>query len=508
MERSSVIVSIRYSHGRSLVKTAKCLVIAAGTLCVLLMPKNGILEKIDPETLDVLPEPEDALYNRAPDPLPWISGRMLEPDFWIGRMERPDEVIMSPAEIRRMNENWKKRIAMPDPFAREPEHRKPKLIHWWPGFSLNNPDLSAVSPSAAADTVKSRIRDEIAYLHKQEYGNCLAIKYSGEEVAGFEREMALERVGSAVTVGYGIAVRPSRLRNIPSFFPQQLGLVQSRKTRWDLWNIGVIKIGRPVQVLHRSLSGEYLFVLSGAGYGWVRAENIAFGTRKAIDDFANAPDFAVSTASRTLFYTDATCSTASGWFGMGTRLPLAEKGDKRRVRVPVRRMDGSFGTDIAWIADNDDASIGYLPYTRRNIIQVAFRLLGEPYDWSGAWFGRQHEKTYNDIFACFGFELPNHGTLFTYFNDNNTLVLDPAEGKEAYYRKVAANEPFVTIQSCGGHCQLYIGEVDGRPIVFDQHGYGYPDDDGVWWEVRRCNIGDLRLPRYFLLREVTFLELR
>ncbi len=477
-------------------------------LAAVTVPLRGFTEKIDPETLDVLPEPEDALYNRAPSPLPWIDAAMLDPAFWIGRMERPDEIIMSIADIEVMNAAWKERISRPDPFAGEPPHRKPNLIHWWPGFTLNTPDLSAFQPRAVADTVRTRIRDEIAYLNKQDYGDCLAIAYGPEQVKAFEAEMNLDGVGSTATVRHGIAVRPSRLRNIPSFFPQQIGLSQSRKTRWDLWNIGVVKIGRPVQVLHRSRTGEYLFVLSDAGYGWMRAENVAFGNRDEIDAFANATDFAVSTAGRTLFYTDESCLTSSGWFGMGTRLPLAPAGDGRRVRVPVRRMDGSFAVETAWLADDGSSHAGYLPYTRRNIIEIAFKLLGDPYDWSGAWFGRQHEKTYNDIFACFGFDLPNHGTLFTYFNDNNTRVLDPDEGRDTYYRVVGANEPFVTIQSCGGHCQLFIGEVDGAPIVFDQHGYGYPDDDGVWWEVRRCNIGDLRLPRYFLLREVTFLELR
>jgi hypothetical protein len=81
-------------------------------------------------------------------------------------------------------------------------------------------------------------------------------------------------------------------------------------------------------------------------------------------------------------------------------------------------------------------------------------------------------------------------------------------GKDRYYAEINKNAPFITLQSCGGHCQLFLGEYEGRPIVFDQHGYGYPDDSDVWWEVRRCNIGDLRLPRYFLTKDVTFLELR
>ena len=485
----------------------------AGVLAVLfavflLVSTNAVLEKIDPKTLDVLPEPDDVLYNNAPHPLPWVPKEFLDTSYWTAQMEKPDEVILSLEEIQRMNGNYQKKINSPDPFKNETAERKPNLIHWWPGFSLTIPDLHSFSAGAVADTVKVRIKDEIKYLHKQDYGNCLAIIYSDREIDALENEMALDKVQNTVTVRDGITVRTSRLRNNPSFFPEQLGLSQSRKTRWDLWNIGVIKIGRPVQILHLSRSGEYMFVLSDAGYGWVRSENIAFASKKEIDAFANAADFAIAVNGRVQFYSDKSCTISSGWFGMGARLPLVKKGDISRVKIPVRRMNGEFASETAWLKDNEDVNAGYLPYTRRNIIETAFKLLGNPYDWSGAWFGRQHEKTYNDIFACFGFELPNHGTLFTYFNDNNKTVLHPEMGREQYFRKILENETFVTIQSCGGHCQLFIGEYNNAPVVFDQHGYGYPDEDDVWWEVRRCNVGDLRLPRYFLLREVTFLELK
>ncbi|MBT4484467.1 MAG: hypothetical protein HOC71_12415, partial [Candidatus Latescibacteria bacterium] len=70
------------------------------------------------------------------------------------------------------------------------------------------------------------------------------------------------------------------------------------------------------------------------------------------------------------------------------------------------------------------------------------------------------------------------------------------------------HEPFITLQSCGGHAQLLLGDYNGTPIVFDQHGYGYEDENGTNVEVRRCTVGDIRLPSYFLTRPVTFLELK
>ena len=483
-------------------------VILFGAVAFVFFSMDILSEKIDPETQFVIPETEDTLYNRAPDPLPWILPEMLEPAYWINRMEKPDDVILAPDRIERINAEYKQFITSHYPFKNIPAERKPVLIQWWPGYSLTVPDLGRMSSQAVADTVRIRIQAEIEYLRKQEYGNALAIRYCAKEIEAFEREISLDTVKNTITVRQGIAVRTTQLRNIPSFFPQQTGLTQSRKERWDLWNIGVIKIGMPVQALHVSKSGEYLFVLCEAGYGWVRSEDIAFGARKEIDEFVNAPDFIVATNDRVQFYTDESCTYSSGWFGLGTRLPLVSKSNPRMVKIPVRKMNGQFSTDTAWVADTDDVHTGLVPYSRRNIVVIAFRLIGTPYDWSGAWFGRQHETIYRDIFACFGFDLPCHNALFTFFNNNNTTVLLPSMGEEMYIKQMIENEPFVTLQSCGDHCQLYMGEYRGRPIVFDQHGYGYPDEKGMWWEVRRCTIGDMRLPRNFLKEKVTFLELQ
>ncbi len=482
--------------------------IAALLMVGIFLSIGAYAEKIDPKTHDVIPEPDDLLYNHAPDPLPWIDAKFQTVEYWVSRMDEPDTVILDGKQIAAMNEAWQKRLAQDDPFADEPAVRKPDIVNWWPGWSLRTPDLTTFNRAAVADTVRVRIRDEIDYLYKRPYGNALAITYSDDELKVFEEEMALDAVPASVAVKSAITVRPTRLRNIPSFFPMQLGLTQSRKTRWDQWNIAFLNIGKAVQVLHVSKSGEYLFVFCKAGYGWVRAENVAFGSKNVINEFVNDRDFVIATKGRVLYYGNPSCTIASGWLGLGSRLPISADSDPLLVKVPVRKMDGSLEFASVWMPKSEDVHVGFVPYTRRNIISIAFKQLGDTYDWSGAWFGRQHERAYSDVFACFGFDLPNHGTLFTFFNDRNTKVLTTDMGKDAYIKAVAANEPFVTIQSCGGHCQLYIGDDNGRPLVFDQHGYGYPDENDVWHEVRRTNVGDMRLPRYFFSKDVTFLELR
>ncbi|MDP2984908.1 MAG: SH3 domain-containing protein [Candidatus Latescibacter sp.] len=450
------------------------------------------------------------LYNRAPDVLPGTLPEMRTSDYWVQKMSKPDEVILTLDAIRKMNDVYRKFIASPDPFKDVPADRRPiltDLAYWWPGHVSMAPDLRVLPPKAVADTVRTRIKAEIKFMRGKEFGNYLAVRYSSGQLDKFEKEMALDRVNDEMKVREGIAVRYTRLRNVPSFFPEQQGITENAKTRWDQWNVAILKIARPVMVLHPSLSGEYLFVLCGEGYGWVRSEDIAFGDKKEIDAYVNSPNFLVCTGDRIQYYSDESCTYSSGWMGMGDRIPLVSKGNSRTVKVPVRKANGKFTNETAWLPRNTDVSVGWLPYTRRNVVVTALKLLDNPYDWSGAFFGRQHETTYRDIFSVFGFELPWHGGLFTFFGHNQE-VMHPNIGKESQYKMILQHEPFITVQSCGGHAQLLLGDYNGVPIVFDQHGYGYTDENKKDLEIRRCCIGDQRWPTYFLTRNVTFLELK
>ncbi len=448
------------------------------------------------------------LYPRAPDVLRGTTPEMRDPQFWIRQMDNPDEVVMSQAQIEAMNKRFWDWINSDDPFAGVPEVRMPKLSNWWPGYLVSTPDLKKLGGKAAADTVRSRIGIAIHHMRKQEYGAINAVEYAPWQLDEFEAEMALDDLGSSVTINDAIVVRTARFRNVPTETPDQMGLRENAKTRWDLWNVGIAKIGMPVQVLHRSKSGEYVYVYSEIGYAWIRTVDIAFSYQAKIDEFTNPDRFVVCTGDRVPFYSDESCTYSAGWFRMGDHLPLADKNSDRKVLVPVRKTNGDFMTETAWLAKDADVSVGYLPYTRKNVVLTAFKLLDNNYDWTGAWFGRQHETTYRDIFSVFGFKLPYWGALFTFFNKNCEDVLLSDVGTEAQYKRILENEPFVTLQSCGGHAQLLLGQKDGVPIVFDQHGYGYEDEDGTFLEVRRCCIGDQRLPSYFLKNKVTFLILK
>ncbi|MBN1291402.1 MAG: SH3 domain-containing protein [Candidatus Latescibacteria bacterium] len=452
------------------------------------------------------------LSERAPDVLPGTLPEMREPSYWIARMENPDDIILTVEQIEQRNESFKAKMYEPDPFKNLAEERKSQLLHYFPGLMWRVPDFRNLKPEAVSDSVRERIEIEIDYIKKGEFGNSNGVKYSEREINELFEEMALDMLKPAITVRDGIAVRTTHLKNVPAFAPEFIGLVKQKdRTQFDQWNFGILKIGKPVCVLHPSRSGEFVFVSCEVGMGWVRSEDVAFAERNEIEAFIHAKDFMVCTGDRVQFYSDKSSTYASGWFRMGDRLPQVSVNDRRRVKVPVRKMNGDFATETAWLAVDADVSVGFLPYTRCNIVETAFKLIDNAYDFTGTFFGRQHESTYRDIFACFGFDLPHFGSLFTHYGDNE-FVLHPEIGREEQYRKILEFVPFVTLmttlQDRGGHCQLLLGEYNGVPIVFDQHGYGYTDENGNELIIRRCCVDDIAMPAYFLQRKITFLELK
>jgi hypothetical protein len=275
-----------------------------------------------------------------------------------------------------------------------------------------------------------------------------------------------------------------------------------------MWNLDILPVGSPVQVLHASKTGGFLFVLTERGYGWVRSEKVAFGKKADLEQFSQNSDFWLCTGDKVPFYSNPQCKYVSGWFSMGDHLP-AVGGSDHQIKVPVRRINGELAIETAWLSPDADVHRGYLPYTRKNVVVQALKLLDNIYDWTGGWYGRNHVTDLRDIFGCFGFHLPANGVLLSFFNTDSPTLLHPDQGQQVQYQTILGNPPFLTLQMVSsGHSQLYLGDYNGVPIVFDTHGYSYKDDQGRDLVVRRCVIGTISLPNYFLKQDISFVTLK
>lgn len=448
----------------------------------------------------------DSLYLRSPDVLPGVLPEMRNTAYWVNRMKQPDERLLTPAEIERMNARFRDKMSHLDALDSATAQHIRREMSSWPGLVATMPDLSASTPAELSAMVGQEVDKEIQYLRRRPFGDRLGIAYSPSELDATEAELARNAIDPAKERATGVLVETARLRVIPAIRPEYMGLTGVGKSRWDMWNLDILPIGSAVQVLHRSKSGGFLFVLSARGFGWVESENVALGSKAAISKFTDATPFLIATGDQVPFYSSSDCKYVSGWLRMGDRLPRGD--NDRRISVPVRRTNGELAVEQAWLAPDADVHAGYLPCTRKNVVVQAFKMLDNIYDWTGAWFGRNDTTVMRDIFGTFGFDLPSNGVLMSLYGDKIETLATALDRKEKVAR-FAAHEPFITIDtSSSGHSQLYLGQQDGQVFVFDTNGYGYPDEKGETLEVRRWEVGTIDLPNYMLRQDLTLTELR
>lgn len=442
-------------------------------------------------------------YLRAPDVIPRTLPEMRAAAFWIERMENPGEVVMTANRIKAMNGEYDQRMRRIAGQDDDAGRRVRQQLGASPGLFAYGPDPDSLEPDKLSGAVREVLESQIQYMRRRPFGNILGIEYAFHELAALEEEMFVDGVRGRIEPQPGITVSDSRLRIIPALRPEYVGLTQAGKTRWDVWNLDVLPVASPVEILHVSASGGHLFVLSEYGYGWVKSERIAMASREVIDGFIHDGDFIVFTGDRVPFYSDPEVRYVSGWARMGARLPLANPGNYRVVQVPVRQMNGEFAVQQAWLAPNAEVHTGFLPFTRENVVVQGFKMLDNIYDWTGAWYGRNDGTVLRDIFRTFGFEIPANGVLLSMFVDQTSEISSDLSRPEKY-SAIASAEPFLTFMtSRSGHSLLYMGDYEGEPIVFDTNGYGYENAEGREIEVRRWGIATLSLPDYFLNQDIT-----
>lgn len=444
------------------------------------------------------------LYLRAPDIIPETIPEMYNSNYWIDRLENPDEVVMTLEQIFEMNRNYQERIQNLADNENDTGQRIRQQLIRTPGLYAKRPDIDLKSGSELSKIVKGIVEGEIQFLKNRSFGNILGIQYAEHELEAIEDEMAFTSIPGTIEPQPAITVVDSRLRIIPALRPEYIGLTQTGKTRWDVWNMDVLSIASPVKILHRSKSGAHIFVFSENGYGWLNSETVAVSSQSEVDNFTKADQFAISINDRVPFYNDSNLTYVSGWIRMGAKLPLKNSSNDRMIVVPVRNINGELTEQIGWLAPDANISIGYLPYTRKNVVELGFTMLDNLYDWTGGWFGRNDGTVLRDMFKTFGFDIPANGVLLSLFSDEIS-VSSANDSRDLRYDDINKSSlPFSTfLTSRSGHSLLYIGNYKGIPVVFDTHGYGYENEMGHEIEIRRWSVATLSLPDYLLRQDVT-----
>ncbi len=296
-----------------------------------------------------------------------------------------------------------------------------------------------------------------SYGGKKGYGENL-LPRSKEWMDGLVREMRIPEFPSLAQ--RGVMVRNSALRGMPTprpFFydPRDAG----EGYPFDYFQSSAIWVGTPVFLSHRTLKGDWVFVEAAFTSGWVPADDVAVIGDADVRRWESAPLTAV-------LRDDTVASGPGGDFLCSANVGVLLPGDgasPASVLVPARRPDGQAVLLQARVPS--DASAAFpLALSPANIAGVARGFSGQPYGWGGMYGNRDCSATTRDIFAPFGLWLPRNSKPQARQGRVVELKDLPSEEKERVLLKQGV--PFLTLVGMPGHIMLYIGERDGRALVF------------------------------------------
>ncbi len=155
----------------------------------------------------------------------------------------------------------------------------------------------------------------------------------------------------------------------------------------------ILPYATPILLFHTSLDQKWVYVQASFYRGWIHKEDILLISEKERERFEKEEKFVVITHPLVPFL--------NTFLDLGTRLPLIGIHD-RYCEVLTPTKEGIILQNLS----REFLSIGYLPYTRVNIIEVVKNCLGIPYRWGAIEEGVDCSFLIQSLFHVFGLFFP------------------------------------------------------------------------------------------------------
>ena len=108
--------------------------------------------------------PQDSKPKHAPNTLPGVEPEMLTPEYWTALHDNPDEVIMTPAEIERLNEKVRNKRVVFEDYYGKPDPLEKWFVTWMNKGLVMNPLLPLDLPGTIpGDSIRVRLKTNIKH---------------------------------------------------------------------------------------------------------------------------------------------------------------------------------------------------------------------------------------------------------------------------------------------------------------------------------------------------------
>jgi cell wall-associated NlpC family hydrolase len=414
----------------------------------------------------------------------------LTVDFWIDRTERVDELLAGPADVARI---------VSDAFANDP----------------NMVDLAVFPDTVTGTEVADRIRS-ISKPYPQELFYRDGCAVTAADYDRYARNLNLERLPDQVDVRLGMVLRRADMRTWPT---QDIVFKTQETFDLDRFQENGLFPADVVAVLHESADGQWYFVQSYNYAAWVLQDRIVTGDREAILQYRDAERFLIVAGGKvTTNFNPKVAAISELQLDMGVRLPLLDPDriehnidgqntkSSHPVLLPARSENGALEFRTALIARNQDVCVGYMPYTRRNILHQSFKFLGERYGWGHSYNARDCSGLVMEVYKTFGILLPRNSSQQRNSPIGNNTFFGASDHKAEKIRILATCD-VGDLLYCPGHVMLYLGTVDGEPyVIHSLFGAGWADEDGRFQEGVLNGVSVTPLRQIYMSPDATYFD--
>ncbi|MDR3289729.1 MAG: SH3 domain-containing protein [Rickettsiales bacterium] len=397
---------------------------------------------------------------------PNVSTEMTTSPFWLKRLKTPDKIIMNAKQIKKMN------------YALDVKFGRQKLAEY-PYIHDN-------------DNIKDSILEMRKFINAKELydedGNII----TDEEKNEIDYKIGLDEVDINQYKAFGVITK----RTMQKYVPSDRVFVRNGSNKYFDRNILTsLNVNELAIILWRSTDERWYFIKTFYTTGWVKVEDIAITSRKTFRALEKEQEksnkFAMIIKHKTSVYEKMNDFSYYALVETGNRFALGKKSNKTwtSILMPIRNYNGLLHFKEMYVK-NTDLNIGYMPYTSKNSLQMAFNFINSPYGWGGNFDEQDCSGFIMQIYRAFGIFLPRNSYKQSEVGINliNANVTREEKIDNIIFDKTI---PGATLLYMTGHIMLYVGEVNGEPYVINSI-WSYVDAENEYFAAK-VTINDLNL---------------
>lgn len=261
----------------------------------------------------------------------------------------------------------------------------------------------------------------------------------------------------------GITLRNTSLRVLPTASPHFYSR-DGDAWAWPFDNLqrSSVAANTPVFVCHVSMDKSWVLVETSFTFGWIPAEDLAYVDNAFVKTWESGR-YAVVLRDYTSVLDENSQFLIRA--SVGHIFPLtAEKANTIQVLVAVADKQRNAVIRYGYLPAGN-AALKPLRFNSVNAARIANEMIGEPYGWGGLYGHRDCSSMTRDFFAVFGIWLPRHSE--DQVKEAGTYIelsgLTPEQKEKTIIEK---GVPYLSLLWRKGHVMLYIGQKDGRALIF------------------------------------------